>query len=505
MPRRIWFLVAMTALVALAAGLRFYKLGAQPLWLDEATTADYAAKSLLSATFAEGTHPPLFYVIEYFAVRWLGPSDAALRVPSALFGLLMVPAAWAVARRLVPQSRATAWATAALVATSPFLLYLSQDARSYPLLILLALLSTVYFLRFCGIGDSGEGESTVPRGRAADLLLYAALSVLMLYTHYYAVWVLLAREAVYWRHARVQQKAWLLARFNVALAFLPWVVWAAGQAKLDAIAWAGSALVRIPYALLRDLVGYSIAPHAAPGPGNDTLEIVVREEGLAVALVAGPLLWLLLRGAWRVRNERPATCTLLLALLVAPLVIMVAVSPWVKLLHERAVSFQTPFVLLLIAYGWATLRPRARVVSAIVCSAGIAFSLVAYYAAPGELLGYRLRYGKEEWRAAAAYVEESKPDAVILAPGYLHLSFLRYWRVSADAVPVLQVARGAELNWPWRVHASRRIALVLSHAGPAEERVREHLDATRQRVAEINFPAQNGIRVYVYESRTPPD
>jgi len=109
------------------------------------------------------------------------------------------------------------------------------------------------------------------------------------------------------------------------------------------------------------------------------------------------------------------------------------------------------------------------------------------------------------WRAAAAYVEQSKPDAVILAPGYLYLTFNRYWSVPADTVPVLRVTRGAELNWPWRFSSSRRVALVLSHAGPAEERVREHLDATRQRVAEMNFPAQNGIRIYVYEPRVPPE
>lgn len=486
--------------VALAAALRFYALGEQPLWLDEATTADYAASSLVGAIFAEGAHPPLFYVIEHLVVRWLGSSDALLRLPSAVFGILAVPAAWVAARQLFPKSPATAPAAAALVATSPFLIYLSQEARNYSLLILLALVATVYFLRFCGDGEARRG------GRPADLLIYTLLSVLLLYTHYYGVWVLAAHEAVYWLHARVERKAWLLARVNVALAFFLWAQWAIYQAKLHTLAWTGNALWRVPYALLRDLVGYGIAPHAAPG--SDPIGVILREEGLVVALTAGPLLWLLLRGARRLASEARAR-TLLIALLVAPLLLMVAVSPWVKLLHERAVSFQAPFVLLLIAYGWTTLARRKRLLAAALCGGAIAFALAAYYGAPGELFGYRLRYGKEDWRRAAAYVEQSKPDAVILTPAYIHLAFHRYWSVPPGAVPVVRMLPGSELSLPWRVSSARRIALVLSHAGPAEERLRQHLDDTRRRVAEMNFTAQNGIRVYLYEpvpdsTATPP-
>ena len=57
--------------LALAAALRFYKLGAQPLWLDEATTANYAGRGVLGAITAEATHPPLFYLLESVVVRWL--------------------------------------------------------------------------------------------------------------------------------------------------------------------------------------------------------------------------------------------------------------------------------------------------------------------------------------------------------------------------------------------------------------------------------------------------
>ena len=43
------------------------------------------------------------------------------------------------------------------------------------------------------------------------------------------------------------------------------------------------------------------------------------------------------------------------------------------------------------------------------------------------LLGYRLRYGKENWRAAAAWVEGLRPAEVRLVPDYLSLAFDRYY------------------------------------------------------------------------------
>lgn len=498
----------------LGAALRFYALGEQPLWLDEATTAHYAESGLVGSIFAEPPNPPLFYVLEYFVVRRLGATEWALRLPAAVFGVLAVPAAWAVARRLFPQPRITAATTAAVAAVSPFLIYLSQEARGYSLVILLTLLATLYFLRFCEReGRAGRSEDPPLQtggarpplpldGAGRDLVIYMALSGLLMYTHYYGAWVLLAHEAVYWLHARGRTKEWVLARVNVALGFLPWAMWAAARLNLGSVAWVGSALVRAPYTLLRDLVGYGVAPQVISG---QPVDVILREEGWAVALTVTPLLWLLGRGAWRVlrpsagesEGEVVARRTLLVALLVAPIALLVAVSPWARLLHERAVSFQSPFVVMLIAYGWATLRVRGRVLAALAGGAAMAFALAAYYGAPGELLGYRLQYSKENWRTVATHIDELRPDVVIVQPDYLHLALKRYWQEPPEVVRLKDGPRAeaVERAAVERLATRRRVVLVTAWGGPAEQRLRGRFAQGRQLACEKYFPIQGGLRV----------
>ena len=170
-------------LVTSAAILRFAALSRQPLWLDEATDGSFAAHPFWNCVFAEHVHPPLYRTLLHFVVLGFGNSAAALRFLPVVFGILAVPAIALLARRLFPQVELTA---ATLVATSPFLIFFSQENRDYSLFILLALLSTVAFLRF--------------RDTDGGLVLYCGLSILLLYTHYLAVFILLAHELVYWRY-----------------------------------------------------------------------------------------------------------------------------------------------------------------------------------------------------------------------------------------------------------------------------------------------------------------
>ncbi len=515
--------LSVALVTGLGAALRFYALGDEPLWLDEATTAEFAERALESTVFAEATHPPLFSLLMHGMVRWLGATEWALRLPAAVFGTLVVPAVWVVARRLFPQPRFTATAAATLAAFSPFLIYLSQEARSYSLVILLTLLATLYFLRFCereALANQSGGVKPPLRGNGADLVIYMVLSGLLMYTHYFGVWVLLAHEAVYWLHMRTRPREWLLARVNVALAFWLWAWWAVQRVEPGSLAWVGSALVRAPYTLLRDLVGYGVAPQVLWG---QPAEVILREEGWAVGLTVAPLLWLLVRGTRlalrgnamlgaeaggsRVtavasgNDAAAARRTLLVMLLVAPIGVLVAVSPWVKLLHERAVSFQSAFVVMLMAYGWATLRVRGRVLATLLGGAAMAFALAAYYGAPGELLGYRLQYSKENWRAVAAHIDELRADAVIVQPDYLHLALKRYWREPAEVVRLKDGPRAeaAEREAVARLSAKHRVVLVMAWGGPAERRLRDGFAHGRQLAGEKYFPIQGGLRVVTFD------
>lgn len=513
-------------MMIVGAALRFQGLGRQPLWLDEATTVAFAARHFWGCVFAEIQHPPLFDLVVHFVIRIFGAvmtgvggealrvegaSDWLVRAPSAVFGILMIPVMWAMTRRLLRRveierlkfadrtvsAEGVVVLATAFVAASPFLVHYSQETRSYMLFALLSLVSTWLFLRWF---DEPDGIG------ARGLWLYVLASILLMYTHYFGAFVLLAHEICYRRWGAPQRKRWLVARGIVVLAFAPWVAWmihqiVAGLMPIEARHWMGPPWLRIPYALLRFFDGYGV------GPGNlDRLTLPFRqllaEEGPAILLTLAPFLVLLFCGARVARRDK--TLQLFFGTLVLlPYAPLVLVSPWMKLIHERYLIFQAPVLLLLVALGVASLKRPLRWLAGLACAASIVFSLGAYYTAPGKLLGYELRYGKENWTYAAMVVDQANVDAVILAPGYIHLAFERYSHLS----PAVRRYYFGALSGPGQIGAdilpdlsgTPRIALVLSHEGPAELALIDQLKGRARPVMDNWIGYQAGIRILVFE------
>jgi mannosyltransferase len=203
----------LAALTLLAAALRLGTLGLQSFWYDEAFTPVSVLHPSLFATLHQLTRtensPPLWYIVEWVFYRLFGTGEWALRMPSALAGIALVPVAWGVGRELA--GRATAVATAALVAVGPIFVWYSQEARVYGLYTLAAGVSMLCFLRFAARPQE--------RRRA---IAFALAGVFALLTHYFTVF-LLAGMAL-----------WLLWRPETRRRAVP---------ALGAIAVAGLALV----------------------------------------------------------------------------------------------------------------------------------------------------------------------------------------------------------------------------------------------------------------------
>jgi hypothetical protein len=175
-----WPLLAITLL---AAALRLGTLGQQSLWYDEAFTPVHVLRASLGATLHNVVHtentPPLWYVLAWGVSRVLGSGAVALRLLSAFAGIATVPVAWAIGSELQgPPTRRAAVATAAFVATSPLLVWYSQEARAYGLFVLMASLALLCFLR----------ALRAPTTRR--LVEFALTASLALLTHYFAVFLL---------------------------------------------------------------------------------------------------------------------------------------------------------------------------------------------------------------------------------------------------------------------------------------------------------------------------
>lgn len=261
----------LAALTLLAAALRFSTLDLQSFWYDEAFTPVHVLHASLASTLGAVVHhentPPLWYLLIWAWSRIFGTGVVAMRFPSALAGVATVPVAWGIGRELAGRSstaRRAAIVTAGLVAVNPLFVWYSQEARAYALLVLLAAVAMLCFLR-------AEREPTPVR-----LAAFAASGSLALLTHYFAVFLLipmaalLVRRRALWR-AALPAVAVLAA---VGLALIPLVAAQGGHGTQWISAWAlGSRVEAIPQYYL---TGYSGAPL------GHTIELLV-----ALAIVAG--------------------------------------------------------------------------------------------------------------------------------------------------------------------------------------------------------------------------
>jgi uncharacterized membrane protein len=223
---RAW--VAVAALTAAAAALRFVTLGHQSLWYDEGSTAYLVGLSpgrMLGAIPQSESTPPLFFLVTWVWVHVFGHGDAALRAIPALATTALVPVTFGVARRLADARVGVA--AAALVAVNPMLVWYGQEARAYALLALFSAGALWCFV---------VALETPSRNVLAG---WALLSMLALATHYFAVFAWLP-EAV-WLLARHRRLAatWL-ASAAVAVVGLGLVALAAAQQGHGNPNWIGS-------------------------------------------------------------------------------------------------------------------------------------------------------------------------------------------------------------------------------------------------------------------------
>src|SRR5437764_3129803 len=177
---------ALLGITAGAAALRFSTLGVQSFWHDEAVTVGRVLHPGLGATLREipssEATPPLYYVLAWLWTKVFGTSEAGIRSLSALFGTLTVPVAYLIGARLV--SRRAGLLAALAVAVSPLLVWYSQEARAYALLVLTSALTIWLFA-----AALQEPE------RRTWLAWWAAAASLALLSHYFAAFLVVPEAA----------------------------------------------------------------------------------------------------------------------------------------------------------------------------------------------------------------------------------------------------------------------------------------------------------------------
>jgi mannosyltransferase len=359
---------ALIALTVLAAAVRFSTLSVQSYWLDEAVTVHLLRDSfggMLAAIPDSESTPPLYYIVAWVWSKLFGTGEVALRSLSALFGTATVPVAYMAAKTLA--TRRVGLVVAALAAVNPLLVWFSQEARAYALLVLLTTAGLAAFARVL--------ERTGPPARA--LAAWAVLSALALAAHYFALFVV-GPQAV-WLLWRLRRRA-VAPVAGVALAgaaLLPLAVHQAGNNRANFIreVTLGSRILQVPKQFL---AGYD-----AP------LEVAVAIT--SVALAGYGLYLLATRARGRERSGAAAAGRIAAPALVVPLILAVAGADY--LITRNLIAAWVPAMIVVAAGLGAARAGRAGVAAtAALCVLSLG-TVIAVDASP--------RHQRGDWRDAA--------------------------------------------------------------------------------------------------------
>lgn len=399
-----------------AAALRFATLGVQSYHHDEVVTASRVLRgdfshAMEAVGFSESA-PPLYYVLAWLWTQLTGTGELGLRSLSALAGVATVPVAYLLGLAL--GGRRTGLVAAALVAFNPMLLWYSQEARDYALLVLLTAVAALYFVR-------------ASKGRK-DLVLWGVFAALALATHYFAIFPI-ALEAAWLlrRHGR-RALAGIWIPVAVGLALTPLLL---HQVSMGHAEWIGN----------RSL-GHRLWEAGVTFVVGETGDVIARPETVLPAVV--PLLAVLaglallaVRGE---RSERRAGGTMLAlaaVTIVAPLLLAVLAPSKDYVLARNLIPALVP---LLVAVSIGVTLARARRAGIVVAAVLLAYSLgfsIFVSASPA--------WQRPDWRAVAGRIGEPRaPRAIVLWT--LGAASLR-WYLSTGSFQVQPAEEHA-----WTVH-----------------------------------------------------
>jgi mannosyltransferase len=378
--------LAAALLAALAALFRLWNLGKDSLWFDELCTWRFASYDTVSEVVRFGSfedvHPPGYQVFMHYWMRLFGDSEVALRLPSAIGGVLTTLLIYLLGRRLAGRNAAALAALLFAVMVPP--ITYGQEARHYSLLMALAALSVVLWLLLA---------QRAPGRRAWLGVTLVVTMAAMAYWHYSGL-LLAVLELGYAAFVALGRREFRRTALTVSAAFAalyaPWIPGILAHARIRETI-AENQLPNVPWEQIgQGLLGITFSP----------------SMGLALAFLAVMLLSLVAASkAPGAEAASPRGVRVLWLWALGPLAAYALISiAWQPMLSPRYVSVSWPafYLLAAIGLGKLPLKPIFQGLAAAALAGLVGYEAQAqrqYFTAPQ----------KDPWRETVLGLIQNTP------------------------------------------------------------------------------------------------
>jgi len=426
-------LLVLLVILTGAAYFRFHLLAYKSFWFDEGFSVGIARldwPNFLHLLWLREANMALYYVL---LKLWLcfGIRESYVRFLSVLFGLATIPVVFGLAKRLFG-TRAGLIA-AVLLSINAFHVRYSQEARGYTLLVFVAAVSSLLWVRCI--------DDPVPR----NWQLYTLTSILIVYSHFYGLLVVEAHWLSLMLLPRKNRPGaaplrWLRF-FGYGMLPIAIFVWRAGTQPMNWLPRPNAAILRHFFESLAGNGGYML------------LSMYVLTWTVAAYARWGPN---------RLQRWRYDFLFLWLAF---PIVAVFAASQLKSLFLARYLVVSLPASVLLAAAGISRLRTPLQAGILLVIGVFSMGGVFTYYQRDFDV-------GRDDWRAATQHVlANAQPgDGIFFytAPG--RMTFEYYRLLSRKTGPdVIYPSSGKQISY--RDFLVTPLAEVLQNPLPQPKRV----------------------------------
>ncbi|MFA4825943.1 MAG: glycosyltransferase family 39 protein [Methanoregula sp.] len=410
------YVESLVVLTVIGFFLRFYNLGFNSLWLDEASTNTFAVMSvsgIWQATAGGEFNPPLFYWLEHFMLVF-GNNELILRFIPALLGVLTIPLIYFAGKEFM--DRNVGIIAAAAFAFSPFLIFYSQEARAYSMMLFFVAFALVFYFKALKTND------------LKNWALFGILSALAFWSHFYS-FVIIASLILYALFLQI-------GNFQKNLQNL----------KMIAVSIVLFVVLCFPLILLAIQL-FASRTSTAPAFGIQGLGIISETfkqlSGFSdISMVF--LLILFIIGIIQAFLTDKNKGIFLVALTILTFVISFILSYKMPMVPRYLIFFNTVFFIgVAISY-----KMFYRIINNRGVVYGFMAVLVLISVTTPFFMSYYSGYSKEDWRGFSGQIQQmTKPgDLVVVVPGYVSQPLNYYYSNASDQTFEFGVSTARDLD-----------------------------------------------------------
>lgn len=466
--------------------LRVHQLGKESIWLDEGVSIDISLQEptqiIKMIWLGTDVHPPLYYVLLHFWRELVGISEFSIRFLSLIFGVAGIFFIYKMGTLLCDPK--VGFYSALLMALSTFHLEYSQEARNYSLLVILSLLSCYYYFKLLFFEDTKRSK-----------LLYILFTASLLYTHAYALFVLLVQcfhsLIIFFQKNQLtslRARDWLLIQFMLFILIVPWVpvffnqlsqfsddnflfIPRLGILYSTILAFSGSTLLMLLFFGFILMALFKKSSHRKESPNVMMFSEV--NPTFSTNSMSFLLIWLVF----------PIVTLFLLSHLITPVYQI-----------RGTLTASIPFYII-VSKGMSKLKGRYLTWVLVTGVVSMGFQPIERY--------YSM-VNKEEWRGLVTHLEEEVQveDLIVLHAGYCLSTFEYYFK--NKEIPVLtfpkegkRIDQNSILQMDIQLSKYKSIWLVVSHEHDSVVHLLRHLQSTYQILDEKHLV---GIDLYHFKS-----